>query len=120
MSPPSESTEVVLGTLATAAMLTYTLLGLPAQVRRNHVRRSTGDLSGFTYALSFLAFALFSAYGIVKGDRFVTLSNVPGTILAGIILGQILFYRRRSKAAAAGVSAEDRHDDATDDRTGSA
>ena len=99
MTPPEPdwATRTV-GIAATTAMLVYTMLGLPAQLLRLRRAGSAEGVSALTFGLSFLAFALFTAYGALKPDLFIVLSNAPGTLLAGLILLQIWAHRRAAEA----------------------
>ena len=94
-SPPGWTPADGLGTAAAATMIVYTCLGLPMQVLANARRRSTHGLSLPMFALSCLAFALFTAYGLARDpiDWYLVASNIPGTLLTGTILLQFWVFR---------------------------
>ena len=66
----------ILGWIALMITLIYTGLGLPAQIRKNLISRSTGGLSLFMTVLLFLTFSPWVAYGLVKPDWYIFLSGV--------------------------------------------
>ena len=66
----------ILGWIALIITLIYTGLGLPAQIRKNLLSRSTGGLSLFMTVLLFLTFSTWVAYGLVKPDWYIVVPNL--------------------------------------------
>jgi uncharacterized protein with PQ loop repeat len=85
-------TEIV-GTVAMIVTIGLYCIGLPGQIRKNHAAKSTEGLSLLMFGLQFSAFATWSAYGFLKPDYYIVLSNVPGVLGVAIILGQCAIYR---------------------------
>lgn len=59
------------------------------------VSRSVGDLSARTYGLTVAAFALWVAYGAMRGDWALVASNLVCLVLSGFILLMICLPARR-------------------------
>ena len=82
----------ILGWIALIITLIYTGLGLPAQIRKNLLTRSTGGLSLFMTVLLFLTFSTWVAYGLVKPDWYIVVPNLTGAVCALVILWQFWRY----------------------------
>ncbi len=85
----------ILGWIALIITLIYTGLGLPAQIRKNLLSRSTGGLSLFMTVLLFLTFSTWVAYGLVKPDWYIVVPNFTGAVCALVILWQFWKYGTR-------------------------
>ncbi len=83
-----------LGLIATIITLVYTLLGLPAQIWKNHQMQSVEGMSLFMCLMLFATFSSWIIYGFKKGDRYIIVSNVSGGIGVVIILIQFILYSK--------------------------
>jgi uncharacterized protein with PQ loop repeat len=84
----------ILGIAALIVSLCVIAFGLTAQVRKNYQRKSCEGLSLTLISVTFVAYAVWTAYGISKPDWFLILSQGPGAILALVLLSQYLKYHK--------------------------
>ncbi|MGQ0793987.1 MAG: SemiSWEET family transporter [Deltaproteobacteria bacterium] len=87
----------IVGWAAFLITVTYTCVGLPIQVRKNYLTKSTSGLSLFMMGALFLTFSVWIVYGSVKSPRdwFIIASNIPGAIWAFVMLCQFRIYGRK-------------------------
>ncbi|MBI2486693.1 MAG: hypothetical protein HYW01_06995 [Deltaproteobacteria bacterium] len=87
----------VVGRIAFFITVTYTCVGLPIQVRRNYINKSTTGISLFMIVVLCFTFSSWIAYGLVKSpqDWFIIGSNVPGAGWVFVILCQFWIYRSK-------------------------
>lgn len=72
------------------------VIGFPAQIKKNKERKSTEGLSTTMILLTFLAYVLWTIHGIIRKDNVLIYGQGVGIITSGIILLQIIKYRRQS------------------------
>ncbi|OGN23651.1 MAG: hypothetical protein A3A13_01715 [Candidatus Yanofskybacteria bacterium RIFCSPLOWO2_01_FULL_43_22] len=85
-----------IGILAMIASLTIVVLGLPAQIIKNH--RDPKNCEGIDYRLVLsvgIAYLFWSLYGWTKPDWFLIISQTPGCVLSSILIFQMIRYRTR-------------------------
>jgi uncharacterized protein with PQ loop repeat len=87
----------IVGILTTIVAILVKVLGLPDQIRKNHLRKSTEGLSVLFFGLGFLSYALWTFYGVLKGDWVLILGQGVGVITMGIIAVQIYRYRKSAR-----------------------
>ncbi len=89
-----------LGLTALVITIIYTCIGLPSQIRRNYITKSTTGLSLSMVAMLTCTFAIWLAYGITVSPRnwYIIGANLPGAVFAIIMLAQFRIYRRRLNA----------------------
>ncbi len=87
----------VIGWIAFSITVVYTCIGLPIQVRKNYVKKSTAGLSFFMMVVLFFTFSIWITYGLVKSpkDWYIIGSNIPGMGCVSIILCQFWIYRSK-------------------------
>ncbi len=87
-----------LGWVALFITVVYTCVGLPSQIRRNYLTKSTTGLSLFMVTMLTATFSVWFAYGLTVSPRnwFIVGANVPGAVFALVMLGQFCIYRGRS------------------------
>ena len=87
----------IVGMAAFFITVVYTCIGLPIQVRKNYLNKSTTGLSLFMMAVLFFTFSSWIAYGLVKSpkDWYIIGSNIPGAGWVFVILFQFWIYRPR-------------------------
>ncbi len=71
----------------------YTVLGLPAQIRRNCLKKSMEGQSIFMSVLLFFTFLSWVIYGVMKEDWYILGSNSPGALCIAFVLVQFWIYR---------------------------
>ena len=81
----------ILGTLATVASLTIIMIGLPAQIVRNY-RRKHCDISPSLVFSAVCSYTLWSLYGWTKPDWYLATALTPGSLLAIVLLVQLIYY----------------------------
>lgn len=85
----------LLGSLAMVASLALAVVGLPQQVLVNYRRKSCEGLSAPLVCSVVCTYGLWSAYGWVKPDIFLGISQSLGLVFALALLIQLLYYRRK-------------------------
>ena len=87
-----------LGWVALIITLAYTAVGLPVQIRRNFLHKSTKGLSLFTILLMCMTFMSWVVYAAMKTplDWYIIVSNSIGALCACILLVQFYIYRNKS------------------------
>jgi uncharacterized protein with PQ loop repeat len=92
------NSEHVVGWIAFAVTVVYTVLGLPVQIRKNSLNKSTAGLSLFMSSALLCTFSVWVVYGMVKDPRdwYIVGSNSPGVACMSFLLFQFWKYRKRS------------------------
>lgn len=81
-------TTVVLSLLVTG-------LGLTAQVRKNHARRSVEGLSLLYFLLLAISYSFWSFYGMAQRDVVLIIPMTLGMIVSWIMVVQFWLYRNK-------------------------
>ncbi len=84
----------IIGILTIVSTLILKLVGFPHQVKENYTRKSTKGVSTVFFALVFWCYSLWTLYGILKKDMIISIGHGMGIIVSGIILIQIIIYRK--------------------------
>jgi|GEM_PF-2533872 len=87
-------TVTVFAWTATIITLLYTALGLPSQIRKNAICKSTDGLSLFMAVLLFATMTSWVVYGMLISNWFIVVPNSVGGVCSGIILFQIWKYNQ--------------------------
>ena len=96
MSLPFEPTLagiIAFSTMAIAILIK--VVGFPDQVRKNYLRKSTEGISTVFFILAFVSYSLWTLHGIMQHDNVLILGMGTGILTTGIILGQIIAYRKK-------------------------
>ncbi len=86
---------MIIGLLTTVLSILIKVVGFPDQIKKNYKRKSTEGLSTWFYVLSFITYTLWTLHGFLQKDWVVILGQGLGIITTGIIVYQILIYRKR-------------------------
>lgn len=86
-----------IGVLAMIASLTIIMLGLPAQIIKNYRRKSCEGLAPSLIYCAAVTYILWALYGWIKPDRFLAIAQTPGSVLALVLLFQLIYYRKREE-----------------------
>lgn len=89
------SIGLIIGFLTTVLSVLIKVIGFPDQIRKNHTRKSTEGLSTWLYVLSFITYTLWTLHGFLQNDWVVILGQGLGIITTGIIVYQIILYRKQ-------------------------
>ncbi len=84
----------IIGILTIISTLILKLVGFPHQAKENYIRKSTKGVSTIFFVLAFWCYLLWTLYGILKKDIVIFIGHGMGIIVSGIILIQIIIYRK--------------------------
>ena len=85
----------IIGVLTTVIGVLVKIIGFPDQFRLNYKRKSTKGVSTLFYALAFVSYALWTVHGILQKDQVLVIGQGVGIITTGIIVAQIIMYRKK-------------------------
>ena len=88
--------ENFLGIIAMSLGLIVTLLGFPMQILKNWKSKSADDLSLPMWILFFLSSLTWVIYGYFREspDYFLVVPSLFGSLFTGIIIVQIIMYKK--------------------------
>ncbi|MCL5094058.1 MAG: PQ-loop repeat-containing protein [Patescibacteria group bacterium] len=86
----------IVGFLTATMGVIVKVIGLPDQIRKNHKRKSTEGLSTTFIVLTLIAYALWTLHGFLQKDNVLIIGQGIGIITTGIILWQIIRYKKRA------------------------
>ncbi len=86
---------LLIGFLTTTLTILIKVVGFPDQIKKNYKRKSTEGLSTPFYVLSFVTYIAWTLHGIIQNDWVVILGQGLGIITTGIIVFQIIKYRKK-------------------------
>ncbi|PIR69365.1 MAG: hypothetical protein COU47_03275 [Candidatus Niyogibacteria bacterium CG10_big_fil_rev_8_21_14_0_10_46_36] len=99
-------TPDVMGWFVTAITITYSVIGLPAQIYKNWKRKSLEGFSNILCVLVFFTFWGWFLYGIIQSDNYIIIANAPGAVAVTVLLFQMFLYRKNPVRISAGTSAK--------------
>jgi len=85
----------LIGTLTVIVSIAVKLIGLPDQIRKNFIRKSTKGVSTLFISLLCLSYILWVIYGSLQNDWFIVIGHGFGVLTTGIILCQVIFYKKK-------------------------
>lgn len=85
----------IIGTLTVVVGILVKVIGFPDQFRINYKRKSTKGLSTIFYILAFISYMLWTTHGFLQNDWVLIIGQGVGIITTGIIVAQILIYRKK-------------------------
>jgi uncharacterized protein with PQ loop repeat len=86
----------IIGVLTVFMGILVKVIGFPDQFRINFKRKSTKGLSKLFYVLSLIAYTLWTIHGFLQNDYVLILGQGLGIITTGIIVAQIIVYKKDS------------------------
>ena len=90
------SLVTILGIIGVVINWTLAIIGMPLQIRENLKRRNAEGLSTLNFSLLFWVFATSFLYGLSIYNFPLILGNALPLVFSGIILGQIMYYRKKN------------------------
>lgn len=90
-----QNIALVIGFLTTVLSILIKIVGFPDQIKKNYQRKSTEGVSSSFYVLSFVTYLLWTIHGLLQKDMVIILGQGLGIITTGIIVLQILKYKKR-------------------------
>jgi len=85
----------IIGVLTVVMGILVKVIGFPDQIRKNHQRKSTEGLSDTLMIMSVVGYSLWVIHGFLQGDWVLILGQGLGVITSGIIVCQIILYRKK-------------------------
>ena len=85
----------IIGWSAASITLVYTAFGLPMQIRKNFLNKSTTGLSLLMTILMFFTFSSWVFYSFLKRDWYIFVPNFVGGLGALTIVFQFGIYKKR-------------------------
>ena len=82
------------GLLAMISSMVIIIVGLPAQIYLNYIRKSTKGLSVVLMISGCWSYCVWALYGFYKMDKFILYAQAPGFFLGLILILQIFYYKR--------------------------
>ena len=88
--------EQIFGIIAMSLGLVVTMLGFPMQILKNWKSKSADDLSLPMWILFFLSSLTWVIYGYFREipDYFLVIPSLFGSVLTGVIIVQIVLYKK--------------------------
>ena len=96
----------VVSFLTLAIGILVKVIGLPDQIKKNYKRKSTEGQATSFWVIAWLAYLLWTYYGILKNDGVIIIGQGLGVLTTGIILWQIFIYRKNKVAI---IDGENNH-----------
>ena len=86
---------IIVGILTTVLSVAIKIVGFPDQMVKNFKRKSTEGVSTTFYVLSVITYIVWTLYGLLRNDWVVIVSQGLGIVTTGIIVYQILLYKKK-------------------------
>jgi len=71
------------------------VIGFPDQILKNYKRKSTEGLSTIFIVIAVIGYTLWTIHGLLRNDWVLVIGQGLGIITTGIILIQIILYRKK-------------------------
>lgn len=84
----------IIGVLTVIVGILVKVVGFPDQALKNYKRKSTKGLSTVFMILALVSYSLWTLHGIMQGDWVLILGQGVGILTTGIIVLQIIAYRK--------------------------
>ena len=85
----------IVGFLTTTVAILVKVVGLPDQIKKIYMRKSTEGISTVFFLLAFVSYFLWTIHGIFQKDNVLIIGQGAGMITTAIILAQIFVYRKK-------------------------
>ncbi len=86
---------LIIGILTVVFSFAAKVIGQPSQMIKNYKRKSTEGLSTIMFVIAFLSYTFYTIHGILSKDWVVIAGQSLGVITSGIILWQIMHYKKK-------------------------
>ena len=84
----------VVGFLTVLSSYAIKFIGFPDQIRKIKKTKSVNGISIYLFIFSFISYILWTLYGLLKNDWVVIAGQSVGIIVSGVVLFQILKYKK--------------------------
>ena len=88
------SLATIIGFLTISFAILVKIIGFPDQARKNYLRKSTEGISTTFFVLVFISYFLWTFHGVMENDMVLIIGQGVGVITSGIIIFQIIKYRK--------------------------
>ena len=85
----------IIGILTVGIGILVKAIGFPDQFRLNHKRKSTKGISTLFYVLAFISYILWTTHGFLENDWVLIAGQGMGILTTGMIVAQIIVYRKK-------------------------
>ncbi len=85
----------IIGLLTVVIAILVKIIGFPDQARKNYLRKSTEGISTIFFVLALISYSLWTLHGMLRNDMVLIIGQGAGVITAGIIVLQIIKYRKK-------------------------
>ena len=89
------SLPAAVGILTTIVAILVKVIGLPDQIKKIYQRKSVEGISIIFFLLAFISYVLWTIHGFFQKDNVLIIGQGAGMLTTGIILAQILIYRKK-------------------------
>ena len=89
------SLPAAVGILTTIVAILVKVIGLPDQIKKIYHRKSVEGISIIFFLLAFISYVLWTIHGFFQKDNDLIIGQGAGMLTTGIILAQILIYRKK-------------------------
>lgn len=86
----------IIGILTVATSLAVKIIGYPNQILQIHKSKKVDNISLTLAVTSFITYVCWTIHGILKKDVVVIAGQSLGIVTSGILLFQILKYRKNN------------------------
>ena len=84
----------IIGTIASIVGIVTLFVGVPFQIHKNF-RDKKVHFHWVLVISTFVGYVLWSWYALLRGDKYLAWSNIPGVFLIAIIVFQTFYYHER-------------------------
>lgn len=83
--------------MTTVLSVAVKVVGMPAQIKSNYLRKSTTGLSGWFMLTTLVSYMLWVVHGIQVHDMALVIGQGLGALVTAVIVTQMLTYRGTSQ-----------------------
>ena len=84
--------------MAAVLSVAVKVIGMPAQLRQNYVRKSTEGLSNWFLVLTLVSYAMWVIHGLQVHDSSLVIGQGLGVFATLLILYQVVIYRKKTRS----------------------
>ena len=85
----------IIGVLTVIIGILVKIIGFPDQFMKNYKRKSTEGLSTIFILLAFISYILWTIHGYLQNDLVLIIGQGVGILTTGMIVFQIVHYRKK-------------------------
>ncbi|MCK4809171.1 MAG: PQ-loop repeat-containing protein [Candidatus Aenigmarchaeota archaeon] len=85
----------IIGILTVVIGILVKIIGFPDQFMKNYKRKSTEGLSSMFILLAFVSYILWTIHGYLQNDLVLVVGQGVGILTTGMIVFQLVHYRKK-------------------------